>query len=78
MAKKKAAPKAAPTQEQPQPSMSKMGAIKQLLAKGNESPTAIAAQAREQFVLDVQPSYVSTVKTLLKAKAHPAKKIASQ
>jgi len=53
-----------------------MAAIKQLLAKGLSNPTEIAAQAREQFGLDVQPGYVSTVKTYLKTKAKPAKKTA--
>ena len=54
--------------EQPQ-TISKMAAIKQLLAKGLSNPTEIATQAREQFGLDVLPSYVSTVKTILKSKS---------
>jgi hypothetical protein len=68
MAKKK------PT-EQPQ-TISKMGAIKQLLANGLSNPTEIATQAKEQFGLDIKPIYVSNVKTQMKAKAKPAKKTA--
>jgi hypothetical protein len=60
---------AAPTQEQPQPTISKMAAIKQLPAKGLSNPTEIAARAKEQFGLDVKPGYVSTVKTILKSKS---------
>ena len=71
MAKKTAAPT-----QQPQASISKMAAIKQLLAKGLSNPTEIAQQAREQFGLDVKPIYVSNVKTQQKAKGKPAKKTA--
>ena len=60
--------KTTPTQ-QPQASISKMEAIRQLLAKGLSNPTEIAQQAKEQFALDVLPGYVSTVKTYLKTKA---------
>ena len=62
---------AAPTQ-QPQATISKTEAIKQVLATGLESPVEVVKRVKEEFGLDVHRVYVSQLKA--RKKSRPASK----
>ena len=73
MAKKTAAPT-----QQPQASISKMEAIKQVLAKGIESPVEVVKRVKEEFGLDVHRVYVSQLKARKKSRPISKKKAAKK
>ena len=71
MAKKKAAPT-----QQPQATISKTEAIKQVLATGLESPVEVVKRVKEEFGLEVHRVYVSQLKARKKSRSVSEKRAA--